>query len=269
MLQRASDKTHFIAAATQPDDGRIVLGSLWSKTSSNELYICIGVSPVTFQLLTGGTGAPVGSRYVVIGPADGTLTDERILTAGTNITLTDAGAGGAITIDAAGAASDLDGLSDVVITTPAATHHLRHNGTNWVNAVIPATDLPSAIDAAKLADGTVSNAEFQYLGNVTSDIQTQFTGKAASVHTHVKADVTDFAHASAHQSGGGDAIKLDDLAAADDVLDLNATTLVHGLLPKLGGGTTNFLRADGAWAEPPGTGGGGGTDNEILEWLGI
>jgi len=52
--------------------------------------------------------------------------------------------------------------------------------------------------------------------------------------------------------------KLDDFSAADDNTDLNATTSAHGLCPKLGGGTTNFFRADGTWAEPPG--GGGFTD---------
>lgn len=36
-----------------------------------------------------------------------------------------------------------------------------------------------------------------------------------------------------------------------DITTNNATTGVHGLLPKLGGGTTNFLRADGSWAAPP------------------
>lgn len=50
--------------------------------------------------------------------------------------------------------------------------------------------------------------------------------------------------------------KLDDLAAPDDNTDLDATTSAHGLLPKLGGGTTDFLRADGAWAAPPGASGG-------------
>lgn len=64
------------------------------------------------------------------------------------------------------------------------------------------------------------------------------------------------AHKTSHHSGGGDAIKLDDLAAPDDNTDLNASTSKHGLLPKLGGGTSNFLRADGSWAAP---GGGGGT----------
>jgi hypothetical protein len=51
--------------------------------------------------------------------------------------------------------------------------------------------------------------------------------------------------------------KLDDFGIPDDNTDLNATTSRHGLLPKLGGGTTNFLRADGAWAAP--SGGGSGT----------
>ncbi len=64
-------------------------------------------------------------------------------------------------------------------------------------------------------------------------------------------------HASTHQGGGADSIKLDDLAAPDDNTDLDSTTLRHGLLPKLGGGTTDYLRADGSWATPPGGGSGG------------
>jgi len=47
-------------------------------------------------------------------------------------------------------------------------------------------------------------------------------------------------------------LKLDDLATPDDNTDLNATTTRHGLLPKLPGGTTNFLREDGTWAAPSG-----------------
>ncbi len=63
------------------------------------------------------------------------------------------------------------------------------------------------------------------------------------------------AHAASHVSGSSDAIKLDDLAAPDDNTDLDASTSKHGLLKKLGGGTSNFLRADGTWAAPPGGGG--------------
>ncbi len=60
------------------------------------------------------------------------------------------------------------------------------------------------------------------------------------------------------------ATKLDDLAAPDDNADLNATTLRHGLLPKLGGGTTNYLRADGTWAQPAGGGGGGASSGLVI-----
>lgn len=38
-------------------------------------------------------------------------------------------------------------------------------------------DIPNGIAATKVGDGTVSNAEFAYLGNVTSDIQIQLDGK--------------------------------------------------------------------------------------------
>jgi hypothetical protein len=63
------------------------------------------------------------------------------------------------------------------------------------------------------------------------------------------------AHATRHQSGGSDPIKLDDLAAPDDNTDLNASTSAHGLLKKLPGGTQQFLRADGTFAVPGSTAG--------------
>jgi hypothetical protein len=62
------------------------------------------------------------------------------------------------------------------------------------------------------------------------------------------------AHAPTHESGGSDPIKLDDLAAPDDNTDLDASVSAHGLLKKLDGVTTNFLRGDGAWAVPAGGG---------------
>lgn len=61
---------------------------------------------------------------------------------------------------------------------------------------------------------------------------------------------TPLAHAVTHKSGGSDPIKLDELAAPTDILTLNASAAAHGLLPKLPGGTTTFLRADGTFATP-------------------
>jgi hypothetical protein len=62
---------------------------------------------------------------------------------------------------------------------------LVSDGTDAGWRVIAAADLPTAIDAAKIANGTVSNTEFQYLGGVTSDIQTQLAAKAATAHNHI------------------------------------------------------------------------------------
>ena len=76
-----------------------------------------------------------------------------------------------------GGSSTLDGLTDVTLTTPASGNFLRYNGTQWVNVTIAAGDLPTGIDAAKIADGTVSNAEFQYINSLTSNAQTQLNAK--------------------------------------------------------------------------------------------
>jgi len=51
----------------------------------------------------GGSGAPTDAEYVVMA-LNGTLTNERKLTAGANITITDGGAGGNVTIAASGGA---------------------------------------------------------------------------------------------------------------------------------------------------------------------
>jgi hypothetical protein len=57
---------------------------------------------------------------------------------------------------------------------------------NTITAIVKDNSITNAkittgVDAAKIADGSVSNAEFQYLANVTSDIQTQLNSKLDSV----------------------------------------------------------------------------------------
>ena len=53
-------------------------------------------------------------------------------------------------------------------------------------------------------------------------------------------------HKTRHQSGGADAIKIDDLAAGDDNTDLNASTSKHGLMQKYPN-TAQALKGDGSW----------------------
>ena len=51
------------------------------------------------------------------------------------------------------------------------------SGLVFYTLTIAAGDLPTGIYAAKIADGTVSNAEFQYINSLTSNAQTQLNGK--------------------------------------------------------------------------------------------
>lgn len=80
--------------------------------------------------------------------------------------------------------------------TAASGEYLKGTGagaSGW--AAIAAGDLPTAIDAAKIADGSISNAEFQFLNGVSSAIQTQIDAKAAATVTLT---------AGAGLTGGGD-----------------------------------------------------------------
>ena len=65
---------------------------------------------------------------------------------------------------------------------------------------------------------TVTAAELNYMDGVTSNVQTQLNGKAASSHSHS-----------------------------------TATTSAAGFLRQLNGSTSNFLRGDGTWATPTAT----------------
>lgn len=103
----------------------------------------------------------------------------------------------------------------------SGTVPVSKGGTGATTAANALTNLGLTATAAELnkLDGlATTKAELGYLDGVTSNVQTQLNGKAASNHTHS-----------------------------------NASATAAGFLPKLGGGTTNFLRADGTWAQPPNT----------------
>jgi len=95
----------------------------------------------------GGGGAPTGASYVTLS-TNGSLTHERVLTASARVTITDAGAGSTVTLDlASGSVSD--------------------------------SYLSTGINANKIADGSVSDTEFQYIGTLTSNAQTQLDSKVS------------------------------------------------------------------------------------------
>jgi hypothetical protein len=72
---------------------------------------------------------------------------------------------------------NLDGLSDVTITSAANGQVVQYNGTTWVN---------SAITVSEISDLEATATQINYLGGafpVTSSVQTQIDGKANTSHT--------------------------------------------------------------------------------------
>ena len=83
----------------------------------------------------------------------------------------------------------------VSAATPSGGQALAWNGTSsqWepqsvgfgqITGTIVDAQVGAGINATKIGAGTVGNTAFGYLANVTSDLQTQLNGKAASSHTH-------------------------------------------------------------------------------------
>jgi hypothetical protein len=76
----------------------------------------LGPNEVDLDNLGGGGGAPTNATYVTLS-TDATLTQERVLTAGSGITIVDGGAGSTVTISASGGGGGAT-LTAATITVP-------------------------------------------------------------------------------------------------------------------------------------------------------
>lgn len=163
----------------------------------------------------------------------------------------------------------LDDLSDVLITTPSSGQVVRHNGSNFVNANLAASDMPSGIDAAKIGGGGVSNTEFGYLDGVTGAIQTQLEGKAASSHTHAAADITSGSLAAARLADGTATAGYVPISDGDGTSTWGAPSATDSSkLPTAGGTMTGAITLASTGINMTGTHVPATTDRCLTNWSG-
>lgn len=157
-------------------DPTLAAGEIGFETDTGKFKVGDGStawSSLTYFVAgAGGSGAPTDASYVTLG-TNGTLSAERVLTEGTGIDITDAGAGSTVTV-----AVDLSELS--------AGGDL--SGT--YNAPTIAT---GAVTSAKIADGAIVNEDINASAAIAlSKLATDPLARANHTGTQTASTISDF-----------------------------------------------------------------------------
>ena len=150
-----------------------------------------------------------------------------------------------------GGATNLDALTDVVITTPSTGQLVRFNGTNWVNVVLVSSDIP-ALDWSKITTGKPTTIAgygitdaYPLAGNPSNFLNANqsitlsgdITGAGTTVITTTIAPNV----VTTGKILDGTITTADLSNSSVTVVKINATGTASSL---------NFLRGDGSWQPP-------------------
>ena len=163
-IAMTSDAAGDILTYTGTDYARLAIGA-----AGRVLKVNSGATAVEWATDTAGTGDVVGpgsSTDDALAKYDGTTGK---IVQNSNATLTDAGV-----LTVSNIAATIDTASQPNITGVGTIGTGVWQGTAIANAYIGTT-----IDATKLADGSVTNTEFQYINTLSSNAQTQLNAKAS------------------------------------------------------------------------------------------
>ena len=163
-IAMTSDAAGDILTYTGTDYARLAIGA-----AGRVLKVNSGATAVEWATDTAGTGDVVGPGSATNDALARFDTTTGKLIQNSNATLTDAGV-----LTVANIAATIDTASQPNITGVGTIGTGVWQGTAIANAYIGTT-----IDATKLADGSVTNAEFQYINTLTSNAQTQLDAKAS------------------------------------------------------------------------------------------
>lgn len=184
--------------------------------------------------------------------------------------ISDSTTAGRAVLTAADAAAQRTALGLGTAATTASTAYAAASHTHAQSEI---TNLVTDLAGKAATSHTHAQSEI-------TNLVTDLAGKAATSHTHAAGDITSGTLATARLASGTanstTFLRGDQTWAAPAVTDLTYTASTRllesstgtdvtlpvvsstnaGLAPASGGGTTNFLRADGTWAAPSGGGGG-------------
>lgn len=236
-------------------------------TSTGTLTLTLGTQPanMVFAGPTTGANAQPTFRSLVqadipaLSPSTISLTQNHILVGNASNVAADVAMSGDVSIVASGATSvtkiqgttvsGTTGSGNVVFSaSPTLTGTITAAAANFSGA-ISASNFSGSSSGSNTGDQTIT---------LTGDVTGSGTGSFATTIANNAVSNAKLAQMTAHTYKGnntGSTANALDVTSTQLTADLNLfTSSLQGLTPASGGGTTNFLRADGTWATPSGGG---------------